>query len=736
MDEKKELYKEDEEIIKFHEKGCYENEDNKWDMEEIKKRAEDLGLLGEGERDEICGRLTEYYIESARSIETKELVHKKIMERLGKYIDDEDVDINETNEKGNNILMQILDDKMYKYMEIFYKLLDKDIDINTQNKNGETALTIAMRNNVEIIKEEDKKMNMDIIKRILKKRINFKARDIDGNTVIMIAVMSSMPKNMLMKLLEKTDVNILKGTDVKKDTLLNISINYNAPEEFIIEVIKRMNNINETDSYGDNGLMTALESTRGLSENVFIELFKKDIDVNSQNYTGRTALMMAIESLFSKNPRYWKTTKNVILEILKRDQNINIQDLTGRTALMYAMWAGQMNPLEYIDIVKNILEKNVDINIVDNNGNTALMDYYFPRAHISSEINDILLRKNIDYTITNNEGRSLIWHINGIKRTRPEEYKKFKDAIIKGRWERVRKIVPKKDFVMKWEKACKDLKSLSREELEKIAENEGIEIYKTKEQICKEIMEKYKYVSKENDIFFELQSLCVNIEKRPLDEFYKIAEREMIDIKYSGREICKKIAEKYRKVREDSDKCINRESILGDDIKTIPDMLLYMIEEKGKTYCFNILELVEQLRKGDNRNPYTRNELPVEEISDKYDGLKQRLINDNLELTNILDQIKNTDIMSEENILSLKVTNLVGLLEYIPHKMIMDLSKEQIKSIFEYMMENPLFMIINRKVNLWNFVDESLRNLKIDDIHKNTRKTALSSYILDVVGEQ
>ena len=167
----------------------------------------------------------------------------------------------------------------------------------------------------------------------------------------------------------------------------------------------------------------------------------------------------------------------------------------------------------------------------------------------------------------------------------------------------------------------------------------------------------------------------------------------------------------------------------------IHSILLYNIKENKNTYCFNILELKEQIDKGDTRNPYTRNQLPVEEIISQYNNLKKRLVDDRLELTNILEQIKNTDIMSEENIVSLQVTNLSGLLEYVTHNMIMSLSREQIGVILNYMKENPLFLIIKKDINLRNFVEESIRNLNIDDIHKNTRKAALTSYIMDTIAE-
>jgi len=56
-----------------------------------------------------------------------------------------DLDINSKNEKGNSIIIEVI---RYPYSEIFIPLLKKaGCDLNIQNNDGDTALTIAKRNN-------------------------------------------------------------------------------------------------------------------------------------------------------------------------------------------------------------------------------------------------------------------------------------------------------------------------------------------------------------------------------------------------------------------------------------------------------------------------------------------------------------------------------------------------------------------------------------------------------------
>lgn len=47
--------------------------------------------------------------------------------------------------------------------------------------------------------------------------------------------------------------------------------------------------------------------------------------------------------------------------------------------------------------------------------------------------------------------------------------------------------------------------------------------------------------------------------------------------------------------------------------------------------------------------------------------LRKILIEDKLSLINILDEIKNNEIMSKESILKLQIVNLMALLKYTPH---------------------------------------------------------------------
>lgn len=112
--------------------------------------------------------------------------------------------------------------------------------------------------------------------------------------------------------------------------------------------------------------------------------------------------------------------------------------------------------------------------------------------------------------------------------------------------------------------------------------------------------------------------------------------------------------------------------------------------------------------------------------------LRQILISDKLSLVNILDEIKNNEIMSKESILKLKIVNLMGLLKYTPHiNDIYNMDNKKIKHMFNLLNRNALMHIFGEKT-LNTLINESLRILQIEDSNSDTRKAAYEIYLNEV----
>ena len=242
---------------------------------------------------------------------------------------------------------------------------------------------------------------------------------------------------------------------------------------------------------------------------------------------------------------------------------------------------------------------------------------------------------------------------------------------------------------------------------------------------------------KNENYFYKWQKLCNSLKDKNLTEIQNIGNIHNIDTKnMSKRQICKSLSHQYDIEMLKNPTCYNDTTILGDDIKLIPKPLLITIDEGKFSYCFNIIELIELINTGNGNNPYTRNKLPIEEIKNKMGILRKILIKDKLSLVNILDEIKNNEIMSKESILKLKIVNLIALLKYTPHiNDIVTINSEKINKMFNLLSENPLMHIFGVK-SLENLINESLRVLKIDDIHTNTRKAAYEIYLNEVFNEE
>ena len=240
--------------------------------------------------------------------------------------------------------------------------------------------------------------------------------------------------------------------------------------------------------------------------------------------------------------------------------------------------------------------------------------------------------------------------------------------------------------------------------------------------------------------YYKWQKMCSEVGNKNILELQNLAKLHNISMTgKSKRQLCKDLAISYENQLSQKLKCNNETSILGDPIQLIPKPLLFTVNEGDKNYCFNIIELIELINKGNTRNPFTRNKLPLKEITDKFKKLEKILVADKMSLTNILDEIKNNNIMTKESILKLKIINLLAMLRYTPDiNKIEKMTKHQIELMFNYLNQNPLLQTrraseARGERTFENLINESIRILQIDDNNKDTRKTAYEVYLNEVV---
>ena len=341
----------------------------------------------------------------------------------------------------------------------------------------------------------------------------------------------------------------------------------------------------------------------------------------------------------------------------------------------------------YLNIMKYLLEKGSNINAIDMDYNKTALNYAIDEGHF--EIVKFLIEKgaNIGDKIDLNIIRDKVRYSEN-----EEEKQQYLDILLF-----LTKKLPKKF---------------------PIAQRKILSLVKDK------------------NIYYKWERLCSSFGNKDIDEIKNAAKIQGIPIQNkSKKELCQLLKDEYKKQMLIIPECHNDTTILGDDVNLIPKPLLFTFKDGDFNYCFNIIELMESINKGDTTNPWTRNPLPIDLIKDRFVKLREILIESKLSLTNILDEIKNNKIMTKENILRLKITNLIALLKYTPNiEEIINMNQKKINSMFDLLNENPLMHVFGAK-NLNNFIDESLRLLQIEDEHKNTRKQAFETYLNNVFNE-
>jgi ankyrin repeat protein len=119
----------------------------------------------------------------------------------------------------------------------------------------------------------------------------------------------------------------------------------------------------------------------------------------------------------------------------------------------------------------------------------------------------------------------------------------------------------------------------------------------------------------------------------------------------------------------------------GTPINDLPYWKIMMIENNP----FNVFDLIKLIQKGITLNPYTRNRLPIQEIKDAEIHLRRILTRTKYRNFNLLEQVSQLPILTDEIILRNMLQNQVWdrLLYSPPISIIMDATDEQLDNMLE-----------------------------------------------------
>jgi hypothetical protein len=127
--------------------------------------------------------------------------------------------------------------------------------------------------------------------------------------------------------------------------------------------------------------------------------------------------------------------------------------------------------------------------------------------------------------------------------------------------------------------------------------------------------------------------------------------------KTSKRELCKLISEEMFDIVtscEDS-------NLYGDNLNLLPKWRIFTI--KGK--CYDIVDLKNILRSGETRNPFTREQLPVDRINKRINILEKMSIKGSIDSDNLFTRVSENPIFNMDEHLKQQVVKLFGMFPYM-----------------------------------------------------------------------
>ncbi len=258
--------------------------------------------------------------------------------------------LNHVDYRGKSLLMYCIEFGMIINAR---KIIYLDSELNLKDKENKTILFTVLEKLNEfdsgISSQEEYKL---IFNELLERKVDVNCQDIDGNTVLMIAIINKQA-TIVERLIAYPFINLNLMNNDRKTALM---IAYENKDMLTLQTLIQSGKaeINTVDNNQNSIILNSL-----LDDNIelFDILLKSGADLDIPYQDGLTLLMIAVGM----------QKKRFIAKIFEYPMfNVNLQDNSGLTALMHAIKNRNMK------VVEALLKCGADVGIKDNKEDAAI----------------------------------------------------------------------------------------------------------------------------------------------------------------------------------------------------------------------------------------------------------------------------------------------------------------------------------------------------------------------------
>jgi ankyrin repeat protein len=201
----------------------------------------------------------------------------------------------------SGIISQGNDRGQHQNPEVIRALVQAGADVNARDKNGETVLMYAVMG-------ED--VNLEVVKILVQAGADVNARDERGTTVLMCANQGIATKEEVLDILLKAGADV-NARDKDGATIL-MQVGHDGQIDILV---KAGADVSAQDKEGTTALMRVVADINGETPTMVNLLLKAGADVNMRDKKGKTALDVAINSPAGE---YFRDQQAQVIAILKK----------------------------------------------------------------------------------------------------------------------------------------------------------------------------------------------------------------------------------------------------------------------------------------------------------------------------------------------------------------------------------------------------------------------------------
>ena len=296
--------------------------------------------------------------------------------------------VEEKNDHGADLLLMAAPSlKNEKELDFF---LGKGLALDSTDEDGNGIFNYAA-----------KKGNIDFLKLLVKKGVDYKSLNNKGGNAFMFASQGGRGFNNTLPVFTYLKNIGLEPNIVENDG--STPLHSLAFKEKDLEIFKLFlsagADVNQADEEGNTPFLNAAAR----NELAIVQLLYKDVkDINTPNKAGETALMLAVQG----------NELAVVEFLLQKGADINAQDTAGNTVTYFlAESFNKRKPAVFDAKVRILKTKGLKFNTIQSDGNTLY--------HIAAKNNDLDLLKrvsdfSIDVNAKNDEGLTAL-HLAAMK---------------------------------------------------------------------------------------------------------------------------------------------------------------------------------------------------------------------------------------------------------------------------------------------------------------------------------